>query len=43
MSHMVKMTPMLLQASIAPALAPANEVRLVQVFDPMGTQYPSTS
>mgnify|MGYP000005565171 CR=1 FL=1 len=43
MSHMVKMSPMLLLASIAPALAPANEVRLVQVFDPMGTQYPSTS
>lgn len=43
MNHMVKMTPRLLQASIAPALAPANEERLVRVIDPMGTQYPSTS
>lgn len=43
MSHMVKMTPRLLQASIAKVLAPANEERLVRVFDPMGTQYPSTS
>lgn len=43
MSHMVKMTPRHLQASIAKVLAPANEERLVRVFDPMGTQYPSTS
>ncbi|MGF7243936.1 5-methylcytosine-specific restriction endonuclease McrA [Pseudomonas oryzihabitans] len=43
MSHMVKMTPSLLQASIAKVLAPANEERLVRVFDPMGTQYPNTS
>ncbi|AXA67748.1 HNH endonuclease [Pseudomonas oryzihabitans] len=40
---MVKMTSRLLQASIAKVLAPANEERLVRVFDPMGTQYPSTS
>ncbi len=43
MSHMVKMTSRLLQASIAKVLAPANEDRQVRVFDPMGTQYPSTS
>ncbi len=43
MSHMVKMAPRHLQASIAKVLAPANEERLVRVFDPMGTQYPSTS
>lgn len=43
MSHMVKMTPRHLQASIAKVLAPANEERLVRVFDPMGSQYPSTS
>jgi 5-methylcytosine-specific restriction endonuclease McrA len=40
---MVKMTSGLLQASIAKVLGPANEERLVQVFDPMGIQYPRTS
>ncbi|NMY91744.1 HNH endonuclease [Pseudomonas oryzihabitans] len=42
MTYFVKMTPPPLQASAAPA-APANEERIVRVFDPMGIQYSSTS